>query len=163
MVSKDQLDQSQEDSQRDRRAQASRVNYWITNSEKKGDKSLHVLNRSLDPIRMTIYFEVLVVPPTEFIHAQVIAGSIDMAPCTEWIYDVDALRYSEVSGGAPNQRPKQGVTLNVRAAVFLDRDGIRWVRRDNELQQLKDRVPTAFGVLRMRDQDFTREILWSKR
>ncbi|MDX2648522.1 hypothetical protein PV341_34125 [Streptomyces sp. PA03-1a] len=146
-VSRDQLKQSQQQDEDQKRAQASRVSFWTERPVNGGDR-LHLMNRSPDPVTDIRAF---------FIATRLRSGGIDavpfrlwlvtLPPCSDTVIEAKTLRYSgdARSNDSPWEAPyatdevdaevkdSQGPWF-IEAATFkagiyfLDRDGAAWTR-----------------------------------
>ncbi|MFJ8941062.1 hypothetical protein ACIRL0_36005 [Streptomyces sp. NPDC102365] len=128
-VAKEQLQQSQEEAEQTSREQAARVSFWVASGD-GGDGSVHLLNRSPDPVQdVLIGYADVEMPSSENFFTRV--GHL--APCTELVYE-HGLEYlpdtSNVGTGS-----EFDVTLEIRGVSFFDRDGIGWTRRERDLKK----------------------------
>ncbi|MBC2906211.1 hypothetical protein [Streptomyces cupreus] len=95
LVAQDQLEQSQEDAEAKRRAQAARVSYWA-DRQQDGTWRVHVMNRSPDPIaNVGLGFEAHFVPGLrESVAFTVRVPSVP--PCSDMVVEQEALRYIDL-------------------------------------------------------------------
>lgn len=140
LVSRDQLEQSRDEIQREARDQASRVSYWteFRHGTDKPVKRLHVMNRSPDPV--TEVQSLLWTRPND---GRTVLELPTLAPCSETIIDVtlwtDDSDQDAGLGRIPGSRPA------ARFLVFRDRDGVRWKRDEAGLSRVTDRLPLTSG------------------
>lgn len=139
MVSRDQLAQQHEDVEREDREQALLVSYW---NDSRSD-SVHVLNRSADPIVSIELFIGGVVVYGEGPLAQVPLQLPVLAPCVELIFQWDVVHYKEL-GDLQRLKVSKYLTGTVESATFYDRDGRRWNR--NYAGLWEGTLPKEFGM-----------------
>ncbi|WP_329228902.1 hypothetical protein [Streptomyces canus] len=124
-VSQDQLEQAQKDSQLEARQQAAEVSFWsVPEPEKPGLQSLHVANRSPDPIySVKLRFQTPGAPPLQW---EMDVG--DIGPCIEFVYRSNNLK---------DDAQDALVALPDRALLsvmyYTDRDGRQWLRTAKQL------------------------------
>ncbi|MEU5072542.1 hypothetical protein AB0G76_13425 [Streptomyces asoensis] len=147
-ISEDQLHQSQDEADRDVRAQAVRVSVWNGSllEEPVQDVTpthLHVMNRSPDPIvnvhlRLTVERVVTSYEPTpKFPTLNIILNSIP--PCTELTMNQESIRYLlSDEPGAQWLKVKESEFLTFDSLSFQDRDGIYWRRSLGEPTRFVD-------------------------
>lgn len=121
LVSRDQLEQAQEEAVHQVRSQASRIALWVEWHDSPHVDALHVMNRSPDPIyAVTVSF--WVDSEDRYNHHQVVLTS--MPPCSEITLRGDELR-------TPNGVKLPPGTLGTDARMqFADRGGVTWERRE---------------------------------
>ncbi|MFF5968250.1 hypothetical protein ACFY64_31910 [Streptomyces collinus] len=171
-VAQDQLEQSQEDSDRAKREQASRVSYWV---DIDGGR-LHLANRSLDPVQevrlwftagsLGVWWQSGSSRPVRF---AVYLRSVP--PCSEVLFERKDFRSTSsprIFEATPRPPLRHDAVINdaykdvsdvlplyFDQLEFVDRDGVRWRRdRDADLEEAKDwkplyqgGKPTFIGVL----------------
>jgi hypothetical protein len=121
LVSHDQLDQSRSESDAQARSQASRVALWVEWNESDQHDSIHVLNRSADPVyAVVVTFSVGRGDQTDY-HQAVWTS---MPPCSEILLQGNDLRTPEGS------KSPEG-TLDLSAKLRLtDRNAVTWERQE---------------------------------
>ncbi|MFF3381323.1 hypothetical protein ACFYXF_51295 [Streptomyces sp. NPDC002680] len=139
MVSRDQLTQVREDADREDREQALLVSYW--QDHRSG--SVHVLNRSPDPIVSIELFIGGVVVNQEGSLAQVPLQLPVVAPCVELIFQWKEVRYKKL-GDLQWLKVSKYLTGTLESATFYDRDGRRWNR--NYAGLWEETLPKEFGM-----------------
>ncbi|MGW8688025.1 hypothetical protein ACWGNN_44865 [Streptomyces sp. NPDC055817] len=158
LVSADQLEQSREDSAKESRAQAVTFSDW--DEGRKADWTVHVQNRSPDPVpwaQVTIYVAVEVQPssPDRKAVVQLVQYGLEttrLAPCTTLVYSPKQLgrvisKKEDLDEGGAVVR-KVVLVAGVQYAVFADRDGKIWKRTDQTLKPLKGDPEKAGPALR---------------
>ncbi|MDX2813419.1 hypothetical protein PV410_12780 [Streptomyces sp. PA03-5A] len=170
-VSADQLEQSREQAQQRTRDQAGHVSYWVDHSS-EGVSSLHLMNRSPDPVAdVKIIFRAFVgVDKNEERQYAVFNVMLNsLPPCTTTDVDRQNLFYVGPYGTetslifaaplnkrrymAPGGLKKVGdVELEAVGIAFVDRDGERWVRKAGKLSEGEELHPVpskAYGALKV--------------
>jgi hypothetical protein len=147
MVSKDQLEQSQEDATRQERGQALLVTHWADETA-SGHWQVHILNRSVDPItgvkaEALLEREDKVDRPTLIRQVAYDLNVGDLAPCTELIYDEDDFSeaaWSANKNGSVAQELHLPIVVNgsVGSTDFTDSNGYSWERSLLGLEVLND-------------------------
>ncbi|GAA5032453.1 hypothetical protein [Streptomyces siamensis] len=148
-AAKDQLQQSREDGEREKRAQATAVSYW---PEYDGDHwKLHVQNRSADPapnLQLAFVHVVVVrrfaVPPgpTRILNPEPVVFLLNthrLGPCTELIYSSKQIEKDIFPKGDLENQPSWIFQRSTRfiyviGAEFSDRDGQFWLRTPTKLE-----------------------------
>ncbi|WP_319594314.1 hypothetical protein [Streptomyces sp. ID05-04B] len=142
-VSRDQLEQSQEDAQRAASAQAQLVNYWMQFEDGSSDASvteIHVVNRSLDPVNNvelaltfgengTIHFEDA---------ERDVLAPMDLAtvpPCTQKVVRVADIEVRDAFGESPAPNVFVIPEFRMDYLTFYDRSSVQW-RRGPVLKRL---------------------------
>ncbi|MDT0387821.1 hypothetical protein [Streptomyces dubilierae] len=127
-VSEDQLEQSREQVEREGRKQAMRVSFWEEHRGIFGEKwSVHVMNRSPDPVRGVVLTLNVDNAPTSrplMLHS--------LGPCTETV-----IQGKDLLDGLSFIRATK-MTLRADALLFTDRDGANWRRTDEQLTRSGD-------------------------
>ncbi|MGN9796302.1 hypothetical protein ACTMTU_35170 [Streptomyces sp. OZ13] len=102
---------------------------------------LHVMNRSPDPLTCThVAFRAVNLAPdghqvTDA--AEFDAEMLSIAPCTEVIYSTDRMRISgERSDDRDERFDFRRMEISNIAIVFVDRDGVRWMRNVGGLKPI---------------------------
>ncbi|MFJ3302452.1 hypothetical protein ACIPSA_04900 [Streptomyces sp. NPDC086549] len=148
-VSQDQLQQSQEDSARERLSQASRVTYW-TEDYFARDSRWHFMNRTPDPIS-NIKVELNVNEGAEEGWQSLPLILPSLPPCTEMIIKEEALKWPRNGLGRIRDVKDSALVVVVRMR-FSDRAGVGWLREESTLTPLPD------GAVLDRDGDGEVEI-----
>ncbi|MGW6354622.1 hypothetical protein ACWFR5_05295 [Streptomyces sp. NPDC055092] len=136
-MSKDQLEQSREDSEREVRSQASQVSFWFEGQGSK-DPVLHVLNRSPDPVTHPMVAFVADIFATKGTPDTLAIGKIDLGvlpPCSLLIIRSQQLRTQAMGESA--EMPDTYLWLSKTYMSFVDRDGRYWGRIDGHLASMK--------------------------
>ncbi len=161
-VSKDQLQQSQEDAEQHARAQAQLVSSWV--ELKIGDSwALHLMNRSPDPIQdvhLSAWGEVATGGSSASGHIQIPLSSLP--PCTDFTFGAQQFRMLQSKKPRRPEDfpvPADAKTLSRRGYQrvlgwhtsplvdlirFEDRDGRSWIRQQSSLDRadsLKSDLP----------------------
>ncbi|MFJ3776526.1 hypothetical protein ACIPX0_33005 [Streptomyces sp. NPDC090075] len=128
-VSADELAQSRDDADREERAQAKLVSFWVEQSSGVDYVNVHIANRSPDPITNFSMSGPLTYWLNDKTKHQddVILKIGDLAPCTEIVYREHDLILWTVKYG-PDMRVTQ-TFWEPREATFTDGGGSNW-RRD---------------------------------
>lgn len=137
MVSRDQLEQSQEDAESKSRDQATRVAFW-SGKAPNGAARLRLMNRSPDPVTSVNLSLILMIPvPQSAAHREVNASlwQGDMAPCSEVTFELGTLRYQETKKGEW-EKPNPKMSAFVMNLHFVDREGAPWRRNSVQLSRL---------------------------
>ncbi|MCX4970208.1 hypothetical protein OHA98_36725 [Streptomyces sp. NBC_00654] len=136
-TAKDQLSQSKDDSEREKRDQASRVTYWFEERlDIREETKLHVMNRSPDPVsNITVR---VTYPPHDPGAREEYVKLESLAPCSEYHYTLaPGPGQEELSpGGAPawvNGYP-EGATY----VTFTDSNGRSWKRTPARLHEYRE-------------------------
>ncbi|EFL29529.1 predicted protein [Streptomyces viridochromogenes DSM 40736] len=120
MVSRNQLEQSQEDAQRAARAQATRLSFWFDTTP--SDQRLHLINGSPDPVTdVDVVLEDLDAEGKARTKYRVYLGVVSLAPCTELIVPRKSIGIAD----GPDRELDFFRILEMR---FTDNDGLRWKR-----------------------------------
>ncbi|MES5824888.1 hypothetical protein [Streptomyces sp. RG80] len=146
-TAKDQLQQSQEGAEQERRAQAQGVSYWAEPG--RSGWTVHIQNRSPDPvpwlsltIETKIYAELKDPDGWDLRFAKLNVETTGLAPCTELIYkqsqfqDGASFWASFFEGLHPDDAGELQVSAieSVPQARFTDKDGQAWIRTAQTLQ-----------------------------
>ncbi|QOV40195.1 hypothetical protein IM697_18410 [Streptomyces ferrugineus] len=153
MVSRDQLEQSRDDAEKEARSQASRVSTWVDYAQ-DGGIQLHVMNRSPDPVsELDLFFEAHNGAP-DALDLNVVYSLVlpDLPPCSDLVLDPSTWRY-RTSGRDPESPPKSPIavlpsndgwkqqpepdTLIVVSLRFVDRTGEQWWRDYGQLKSIE--------------------------
>lgn len=122
MVSRDQLEQSQEEAERAARAQATRLSFWFDVGGSTRDQRLHLMNGSPDPVTdVDVVLEDLDAEGKARAKYRVYLGVVSLAPCSELIVPRKSI---EIADG-PDRELDLFRILEMR---FTDNDGVRWKR-----------------------------------
>lgn len=143
-TAKDQLQQSQDDAEQERRAQAQAVSYWAEPAS--NGWTVHTQNHSPDPVpwlpltvETKIYEEVKDPDGWTLAFAKLKVVTSGLAPCTELIYAQsqfqDGSKWTAVLGTRDLQ---VGAIVSVPQARFTDKDGQAWMRTTQTLQPWPD-------------------------
>ncbi|MFD7480597.1 hypothetical protein ACFV8Z_53325 [Streptomyces sp. NPDC059837] len=160
LVAQDQLNQSEEAGVKEERAQASRVSAW-TSQDPHGKWLVHLMNRSPDPIaHVYLTFEPLTIDAPQAAWNVLV---MSVPPCTDMTVSQDQLMYLDKGRPyadfpefhMPLALPPKGKGLRaldrVRAymsfgvAVFTDRNGVQWIRKEGRLSRLEGGIPVLGG------------------
>lgn len=120
-TSRDQLQQSKEDSEREKREQATKVNFWREGEIRTSAQTIHVVNRSPDPIT-SVFLDLVVMDDHPDVYANFESA---IPPCTEMVFSTSGMqahRYFTKGSKAVGGR------WYVSDIVFGDRDGQTWKR-----------------------------------
>jgi hypothetical protein len=139
-VAREQLQQSQEDAEQNSRAQATRVSFWVSSGD-TGDGSVHLMNRSPDPVHDVLIGYADVRMPNS---ASFVTRVGYLAPCSELTYEHGALGYNKAVFDGPTGAEWE-TTLKIRGVSFFDRDGTGWTRQERVLKK----GTTTFGSERV--------------
>ncbi|MEW2573061.1 hypothetical protein [Streptomyces sp. NPDC047070] len=145
-VAEDQLQQSRDGEDEDKRKQASRLNYWVqgsslTLSDKK--RILHVVNRSLDPV----YVLTLRIKANEIkgwgddIHHFTLVV-METPPCSELIFPAAELKIMSFEWAGRKFLADAKGGWHVELAAFVDREGAIWQRDQDGIEET-DELPDA--------------------
>lgn len=157
-VSALQLEQAHEDAAKESKEQAATFAYWLDPGG--SDWSLHVQNRSPDPITLAVvsltaqsgrFRTESSLPPNITVYAQL--ATTRLGPCTELVYSAKqlpatAFRISMPKGPDPFKGATQLTLEDVRVspdgsfADFTDRNGERWRRTQTSLRHWEEARPT---------------------
>ncbi|MEU9153668.1 hypothetical protein AB0D59_24725 [Streptomyces sp. NPDC048417] len=129
-VSRDQLQQSREDSEREQETQASQVNFWVegtTTAEVPSPAFIHIVNRSPDPVSSVLIG--FVVGDDGRVMLPLPAFN-DLLPCTELIYSAAQLEVDTDEGASSKGKGQRlsEVGWDLDTMYFVDRNGIGWDR-----------------------------------
>ncbi|WP_189190927.1 hypothetical protein [Streptomyces albiflavescens] len=131
-VSKDRLEQSREATQRESRSQASHVSFWSEGGPHRAQRTVHVMNRSPDPITGITLSLLLVTQQRGEDPAVLEPFQLtfpNLGPCKEMVLTEETLLSAlDVS----QQRPSE-VQLSI--LNFTDGDGRTWRRADDGLEE----------------------------
>ncbi|MFF8633528.1 hypothetical protein ACF052_04830 [Streptomyces pilosus] len=169
LVARDQLNQSKEEADQQDRWQAVRVTYWVDQTSAR--RSVHVMNRSPDPVSQVQLGITLQLPDDRGIVVPVWVGQLP--PCTELVIYQDTLQYRKNTpwnettwhflggDGQPNQPafepiPDDAHWLAVSLFMFSDRAGHTW-RRSNGLLE-----PDTFLTVHNFMAEMTSKDLWGR-
>ncbi|WP_330355505.1 hypothetical protein [Streptomyces chartreusis] len=136
-VSKDQLEQSREESEREARSQATKVSFWFEGQGTK-DPVLHVLNRSPDPVTHPTVAFVADIFATKDTPDTLALGNINLdvlPPCSLLTVRSQQLRTRAMGESA--KMPDTYLWLSQTYMIFVDRDGRSWGRIDGKLASMK--------------------------
>ncbi|MFD6174312.1 hypothetical protein [Streptomyces coeruleorubidus] len=122
-VSKDQLNQSRDDTERESRDQAMRITYWEEASWDEGG-SIHVINRSPDPVSR-IGVAVSAMPLNARVKHLYYLPLKNVPPCSELVFPEEEI--TPLSGKATHVRLSR-MEWDVQYLRFTDRDGKHWQR-----------------------------------
>jgi hypothetical protein len=151
MVSRDQLEQSREDADRELRSQAARVSYWVENQG--GSPRVHILNRSPDPIsNVTVKFMIPIETDDPFEGPWVLFQNLllSLGPCSQATIPWSALSYSV---GRTSERPPDKSAYLARVLVwFVDRDGTIWARTQTRLDSTRD-IMADWDMIKLGGED----------
>lgn len=136
-VSKDQLRQARAEEQRERRAQANLVTFWLEGELYEGDRDIHIVNRSPDAItNVTLAVSWLGTPGETA--PQFHLDLFYIQPCVEIIYmarDLELVWWGE-PGKKERRERLDHVSWNINGLYFFDREGRRWDRGSNYLTEI---------------------------
>lgn len=123
-VAKDQLKQTREADEDDKRTQASLITYWVAESD-TGPRP-HIVNRSLDSVS-GVYL----------VRTQGGANTVayqlpSLAPCTESVVDI---RLDGKAKDAPHDRFSDSLVEDILSLKFVDRAGVPWMRSQTSLSE----------------------------
>ncbi|WP_369166478.1 hypothetical protein AB5J49_00685 [Streptomyces sp. R28] len=140
MISRDQLEQSQDDTQQKFRDQAKRVAYWVDEmpNSMTYHPRLHLMNRSPDPLSY-VRMDFAVLTRGENGHAievRYLAELPGLGPCSDVSYGIDMLRYG-LKGRLAKVSPSSLFLLDIRLD-FTDRNGVMWQRDRFGLRSMLD-------------------------
>ncbi|MFE9018130.1 hypothetical protein ACFYNL_06085 [Streptomyces sp. NPDC007808] len=122
-TAKDQLAQSREDGNRELRAQASRVTFWIAATE-DGPRP-HIANRSQDAVTAVYIW-----------HEGMVLALPDLAPCTEIVYMPESDRSKDgILVKPPEILTNWSLYTDTSIVGFTDRAGQHWRRKTTALNQ----------------------------
>lgn len=157
-VSADQLNQSREAADAERRAQAVLVSAWVETGS-RGKKEVHVQNRSPDAVynaEFAFSGPIEPGPPRDF--TVVFITNLDsVPPCSELVIEQSALRYRKTREAGPvipndpedthkssaSWKPVSSIQrLHFNAITFVDRNGQAWERPEVSAQ-VQEIVPPA--------------------
>ncbi|MET9901767.1 hypothetical protein [Streptomyces sp. NPDC006446] len=141
-TAKDQLRQSQEDQEKEERAQAMAVSLWVDRADDTDDTSwrLHILNRSPDPVPFMQAAYLIRVGGGGSARALAVSGPANaylvvntsrLAPCTELVFSSKQTGrdWGSPKGEVPLPPPGSRLHFDQFAfAYFVDRDGRSWLR-----------------------------------
>ncbi|MFJ6392416.1 hypothetical protein ACIQJT_32995 [Streptomyces sp. NPDC091972] len=156
-VSKDQLDQSREDADRETRNQAMRVTYWVDAASKH--PGVHLMNRSPDPVsRVSLAFTASLSAEQGLVFPIWLS---ELPPCSELVIYKESMRYQDrvswdrarwyspvaADVGGPKfmssqKLPASALITGVSFVSFADRDGQDWKRESGVLSMDE---PSAVG------------------
>jgi hypothetical protein len=141
VVAKQQLEQSQEDSERQERDHASRVTYWDESSWWVDDKerSLHLVNRSPDPVSSVHVFISGSYKDEQYF---IVMQEIELPPCQELVFKATAL-VADLAGGE-EARLADMPRWRTSWMIFTDSRGDNWVRGSTFLK--KDETELGAGL-----------------
>ncbi|WCH94583.1 hypothetical protein POD33_21570 [Streptomyces moderatus] len=131
-TAKDQLNQSNEDGDREKRDHASKITYWVE-AERVATAvgypvaKIHVLNRSPDPVSIAQ----LIVRAKGGLWVLHIPY---LRPCSDVVYSADQMELAPFSG-EPERFNLSDVDWEVQAVYFVDRSGKRWLRKPTALDE----------------------------
>ncbi|MFJ9098661.1 hypothetical protein ACIRJM_09250 [Streptomyces sp. NPDC102405] len=131
VVSADQLTQSRDDAEREERAQATRVSFWVEQPPMTAYVNFHIANRSPDPITKSSMSGPLTYwRDDRSSHQEEAVLEIgDLAPCTEIVYKgLDLVLWTVNYGPDMNVN---SLSWDPQEMTFTDSDGLSW-RRDKE-------------------------------
>lgn len=129
-TSRDQLTQSKKEGEREEREQAMKVNFWRGGETRTGDQTVHVVNRSPDPIT-SVFLDLMVIDADSDVYA---SFESYIPPCTEVVFstsNMQAHRYSTKGSKTV------GSKWFVNDIVFVDRDGQTWKRTTSGLTKMR--------------------------
>ncbi|MGW5285192.1 hypothetical protein ACWERI_38125, partial [Streptomyces collinus] len=152
-TARDQLSQSVEDSQREERAQASQVSFWVAYPPSGGSPELHILNRSLDPVT-NVYLGAMRINRGMYYgrrrggkgmnYSPGVGG--DLPPCTEEVYKVQNMWLGPLGGETLGPEDTRESFIQTRASfqtlTFVDSHGRAWERSKGDLSE---RVTLGMG------------------
>lgn len=140
-VSRDQLDQSQEDAAVKARNQATRVSFWIDDISTHEDQ-VHLMNRSPDPASHVVLLIESRIPTgrrsasglreLKYRHYEIAIDSL--GPCMELGIAESSLPYPK--GDSMSPLP-ENAELSVRLLLFSAADGVMWARSPGRLVTLE--------------------------
>ncbi|MET9386492.1 hypothetical protein ABZY09_36960 [Streptomyces sp. NPDC002928] len=131
-TAKDQLSQSREDSEREEQAQASQITYWLEYPGPLQPPTLHILNRSLDPVT-DVRLGFSLAPEMLFV------GYVaDLPPCTEDVLNTRdmVLRTAAKKDVGKVWDPREALRPRFTQLRFIDSHGIAWERSPTKLRYL---------------------------
>ncbi|MGW0582666.1 hypothetical protein ACWD25_43640 [Streptomyces sp. NPDC002920] len=143
---KDQLSQSREDSRREERAQASRITTW---ADPRGDGTLHVANRSPDPVSdVALTMDVTTNGENWGVKIEMDFGVLP--PCSDLAIQSKESRLDGVVETGNGKRPETlwETTWRPASLSFRDADGKAWIRTSQSLNEGEippDAVKVKFG------------------
>ncbi|QKZ19910.1 hypothetical protein [Streptomyces chartreusis] len=141
-TAKDQLQQSRDDAEQRKRAQAQAVSYWAQEG-KGGEWSLHIQNRSPDPVPWFTLTGLAYFYPDEKDGLKDWAVILDittrgLAPCTEFIYTKRMFQQYFKDNARNDLIDDLGPIISVPQAQFADKDGHLWTRTPLDLEGWPD-------------------------
>ncbi|MFJ4537652.1 hypothetical protein ACIP39_17025 [Streptomyces tibetensis] len=125
IVSRNQLEQSRDESVRQKQDQASRVSFWENLDGASPNKlELHLMNRSPDPVpNVKIFLHAQVKPAGKQATTRIVSlDDLNLAPCTEVVFTKGTLAYYE----GDRLQPVGSATWG--AIAFEDRNAVGWIR-----------------------------------
>ncbi|MGQ4386591.1 hypothetical protein [Streptomyces sp. SAS_270] len=155
VVSQDQLQQSREDAERERRSQAMRVSLW-TEDQVANNMRLHIMNRSPDPVtdvsagflvRKGAWGDDSADEPGRY--GGLYVDLPNLPPCSEMIVKPESLRWHVPNGTSPRELPADARVF-IEWMGFVDRDSNRWLRQDGALLPFLENVPDGVTKVEVR-------------
>ncbi|MET9387612.1 hypothetical protein ABZY09_43040 [Streptomyces sp. NPDC002928] len=146
-VSQDQLHQSREDAERERRSQAVRVSYW-TEDPIAHAMRLHLMNRSPDPVTgVSVGLYVQKGESGDDLDEEPGYGDLyadlpNMPPCSEMLIKSESLRW-HVPDGTTTRKLPADARVTIQWMGFVDRDSNEWLRQDGELLPFFENPPSG--------------------
>ncbi|MER5949521.1 hypothetical protein ABT127_26065 [Streptomyces sp. NPDC001904] len=122
VVAQQQLEQTREDSEKEDRSQAARVNFWTEEPAKGSEQTLHLMNRSLDPV--TDITALLWGDSDAGIQLEV------LPPCSE--LDLKLSELTQAIDGGRIKLPSGEFSIFMQ---YTDSDGKLWERSQTELTE----------------------------
>ncbi|MEV7445649.1 hypothetical protein AB0O22_31700 [Streptomyces sp. NPDC091204] len=174
-VADNQLDQSEQVAEEKKRAQATRVSYWVDIQEGAKPR-LHLMNRSLDPIsNVQMGFIVLLSFEGDQRPISFAVKMPSVPPCSDMVFTLENMRYDEyhsrdhspilgppldklptdpgwLSFGKTEGEPQTYPPINESEVDFNDRDGVRWRRARGLLTRSPEELRLAgdrWGVVKV--------------
>ncbi|MFG2351799.1 hypothetical protein [Streptomyces phaeochromogenes] len=152
-MAEDQLQQSRDESDLDKRRQASKINYWVRGTSVKEParkpRTLHLVNRSADPV----YLAQLRIEAFNFKGWDDDYSNHDfnlpvegIPPCSELIFKAADLEVMSMEWAGPKSLG-DAEGWNVMEAGFIDRDGVMWQRDYHGINEVNELPDGETGVL----------------
>ncbi|MGW0704335.1 hypothetical protein ACWD0A_34695 [Streptomyces sp. NPDC002867] len=146
-TAKDQLDQSKEDSERERQEQASKVTFWVEYPRAALPTELHIVNRSPDPVSL-VWF--VMKDEETGKKRRWLLFRPNLRPCSEVIYSV---RKMELAPNVQSGKPDKWIKLSgefefeFERMIFVDRSGRNWERSPRSLTERPRQIPYNYAGL----------------
>ncbi|WP_159403718.1 hypothetical protein [Streptomyces sp. NRRL S-646] len=147
-TAKDQLNQSREDSDREKRQQAAQVTFWVEETNGTPGK-IHIVNRSPDAVTQVVTAVSILKSDGE--DPPFLLQDTDLRPCGEAVYSATGLEVSRFGRNGAKPMPRLSDSMwQASRLYFIDRNGTPWVRSLTGLTEGEPPLTPPSGVGRKR-------------